>query len=122
LVLLEKLFSKYATAERNGVRFMTRRDFIASMLPPGSSLEEALGMDSFRELFPTEDTLISFSEFVLFDSLSSTTKKAISTAIQIFDQDGDGLLSKGKTPADVIPHMLSVLRHMKMEQLICCAP
>lgn len=94
-MLLEKLFTKYASAERNGVKFMTRRDFIASMVPAEGDLTQAVQMDVFRELFPTDDTLISFSEFVLFDALSSSTKKALATAFQVFDKDGDGLLTKG---------------------------
>jgi solute carrier family 25 aspartate/glutamate transporter 12/13 len=94
LALLEKLFTKYASAERNGVKFMTRRDFIASMMPPDSELGPALALDTFRELFPTDDTLISFSEFVLFDALSSSTQKALATSFQVFDADSDGLLAK----------------------------
>lgn len=101
LVLLEKLFLKYASAERNGVKFMTRRDFIASMVPKEGDLTEALQLDVFHELFPTEDTLISFSEFVLFDALASSTKKALATAFQVFDKDGDGFLSKGSHPSSL---------------------
>ncbi len=77
---------------------MTRRDFIASMMPPDSELGPALALDTFRELFPTDDTLISFSEFVLFDALSSSTKKALATSFQVFDNDSDGLLAKGTPP------------------------
>jgi Ca2+-binding EF-hand superfamily protein len=65
------------------------------MMPPDSELGPALALDTFRELFPTDDTLISFSEFVLFDALSSSTKKALATSFQVFDTDSDGLLAKG---------------------------
>jgi solute carrier family 25 aspartate/glutamate transporter 12/13 len=93
LVLLEKLYATYASKRVGEDRYMTREDFIKSMVPE-SAVPRSLSLDIFGELFPGPDSYISFSEFVLFDALSSTNEKALITAYRLFDSDGDGLLSK----------------------------
>ncbi len=81
---------------------MSRKEFIASMVPPEIDPAASLSLDTFKELFPSEDTLISFSDFVLFDALSSTNEKTLMTSFRMFDKDGDGLLSKGNNQPQVL--------------------
>lgn len=55
----------------------------------------ALAQDSFKELFPDEDSTISFSEFVLFDLLAATNEDKLITAFRLFDTAGDGYITRG---------------------------
>lgn len=95
LSLLNRLFAKYATVEgKDGQRYMTREDFISSMVPEEMDPARALLQDSFKELFPQADSVISFSDFVLFDLLASTTEDKLVTAFRMFDSSGDGRLTR----------------------------
>eukprot|EP01087_Luapelamoeba_hula_P020250 TRINITY_DN6880_c0_g1_i1.p1 TRINITY_DN6880_c0_g1~~TRINITY_DN6880_c0_g1_i1.p1 ORF type:complete len:796 (+),score=160.15 TRINITY_DN6880_c0_g1_i1:164-2551(+) len=94
---LQKLFSKYANTEgRDGQRYMTREDFITSLVPQTTNLKQALAQDSFRDIleYKEGESLISFSDFVLFDLLSSTSEDQLATAFRLFDDGNDGYLNR----------------------------
>lgn len=60
----------------------------------------ALTQDSFKELFPEKEdgqpSVISFSDFVLFDLLASTTEDQLVTALKLFDTSSEGHLTRGR--------------------------
>jgi len=67
----------------------------------------ALAQDSFKELFPYPESVISFSDFVLFDLLAATTEDRLITAFKMFDTIGEGHLSRGICRTPLIDRILS---------------
>lgn len=91
---LEEVFNKYASVEKNGVKYMTSSDFVRKFL---GVLQEQNATDSVRLLAGIVDTskdgLISFAEFQAFEGLLCVPDALYKTAFQLFDVNGNGMVS-----------------------------
>lgn len=92
---LSDVFNKYATVEKNGEKFMTAHDFIVNYL--GLLEEKDYNQDTARLLTGIVDTskdgLISYSEFQAFEGLLCFPDALYKTAFQLFDTNGNGMVS-----------------------------
>ncbi|XP_017772095.1 PREDICTED: calcium-binding mitochondrial carrier protein Aralar1 isoform X2 [Nicrophorus vespilloides] len=92
---LHEIFNKYASVERNGERFMNADDFIRRYL----KLFEGNNFDanSVRLLAgivdTNKDSLISYAEFQAFEGLLCFPDALYKTAFQLFDTNGNGVVS-----------------------------
>lgn len=95
---LKEVFIKYASIEKEGVKYMTSSDFIQSYL--GILTGENTNKESVRLLAGIVDTskdgLISFAEFQAFEGLLCLPDALYKTAFQLFDTNGNGMVSFGK--------------------------
>lgn len=84
--------------ERDGIRYMTSDDFIRTYL--GIFISDDKNNESVRLLAgivdPRKDGLISFSEFQAFEGLLCLPDALYKTAFQLFDINGNGMVSFGK--------------------------
>ncbi|XP_068950581.1 electrogenic aspartate/glutamate antiporter SLC25A13, mitochondrial [Petaurus breviceps papuanus] len=89
---LRTIFLKYASVEKNGEFFMSPNDFINRYLnifgdcQPNPETVELLG----SVVDQTKDGLISFQEFIAFESVLCAPDAAFVVAFQLFDKTGDG--------------------------------
>lgn len=92
---LNEIFNKYATVEKEGVRYMTSDDFIRGYL--GILASDNANAESVRLLAGIVDTskdgLISFAEFQAFEGLLCVPDALYKTAFQLFDINGNGQVS-----------------------------
>ncbi|XP_044258450.1 calcium-binding mitochondrial carrier protein Aralar1 isoform X1 [Tribolium madens] len=92
---LRDIFNKYASQEKNGEKFMTPEDFIIKYL--GLFEPENFNAHSVRLLAGIVDTskdgLISYSEFQAFEGLLCFPDALYKTAFQLFDTNGNGMVS-----------------------------
>uniref|UniRef100_A0A8C3SCF3 Solute carrier family 25 member 13 n=1 Tax=Chelydra serpentina TaxID=8475 RepID=A0A8C3SCF3_CHESE len=89
---LKTIFLKYASVEKNGEFFMSPNDFITRYLGiigagvPNPNTVQLLG----GVVDQTKDGLISFQEFVAFESVLCAPDALFMVAFQLFDKTGDG--------------------------------
>ncbi|KAF2894245.1 hypothetical protein ILUMI_11928 [Ignelater luminosus] len=95
---LHDIFNKYASAEKNGEKFMTSNDFIRKYL--GLFPAENYNPESVELLAGIVDTskdgFISYSEFQAFEGLLCYPDALYKTAFQLFDTNGNGMVSFGE--------------------------
>ncbi|XP_014643712.1 PREDICTED: calcium-binding mitochondrial carrier protein Aralar2 [Ceratotherium simum simum] len=89
---LRTIFLKYASIEKNGEFFMSPHDFVARYLnifgesqPNPKTVELLSGV-----VDQTKDGLISFQEFVAFESVLCAPDALFMVAFQLFDKAGKG--------------------------------
>lgn len=94
---LHEIFNKYASQEKGGEKFMTPEDFICSYL--GLFPEKDCNSESVRLLAgivnSSKDGLISYTEFQAFEGLLCFPDALYKTAFQLFDTNGNGVVSFG---------------------------
>lgn len=92
---LQEIFNKYASEEINGVKYMRSGDFIQRFL--GFIPEKDFNEESVKLLGGIVDTskdgLISFPEFQAFEGLLCVPDALYKTAFQLFDTNGNGMVS-----------------------------
>lgn len=92
---LHEVFNKYASIEKNGERFMTPDDFVIRYLNilDGPNVNK----DTVRLLASIVDTskdgLINYAEFQAFEGLLCFPDALYKTAFQLFDTNGNGMVS-----------------------------
>lgn len=95
---LNEIFERYASVEKEGVKYMTCDDFVQKFL--GLLQETNSNKESIRLLAGIVDTskdgLISFAEFQAFEGLLCVPDALYKTAFQLFDINGNGMVSFGK--------------------------
>ncbi|KAF7263579.1 hypothetical protein GWI33_001825 [Rhynchophorus ferrugineus] len=94
-VQLQDIFNKYATVEKNGERFMSPEDFIIKYL--GLLDADNYNANTLKLLASIVDTskdgLISYPEFQAFEGLLCFPDALYKTAFQLFDTNGNGMVS-----------------------------
>ncbi|XP_048517055.1 calcium-binding mitochondrial carrier protein Aralar1 isoform X3 [Dendroctonus ponderosae] len=94
-VQLQDIFNKYASIEKNGEKFMTPDDFVIRFL--GLLNDKDFNADTVRLLAGIVDTskdgLISYPEFQAFEGLLCFPDALYKTAFQLFDTNGNGMVS-----------------------------
>lgn len=97
---LQEIFTKYASQEKNGEKYMTGEDFVIKYL--GLFDLKNYNSDSVKLLAGIVDTskdgLISYSEFQAFEGLLCFPDALYKTAFQLFDTNGNGMVSFRKYP------------------------
>ncbi|XP_018561690.1 calcium-binding mitochondrial carrier protein Aralar1 isoform X3 [Anoplophora glabripennis] len=92
---LQDVFNKYASFEKNGERYMTPEDFVIKYL--NLLDEKKYHPDTLRLLAAIVDTskdgLISYPEFQAFEGLLCFPDALYKTAFQLFDTNGNGMVS-----------------------------
>lgn len=92
---LNDIFNKYASIDKDGVKYMTSDDFIRSYL--GILSGDNANPESIRLLAGIVDTskdgVISFAEFQAFEGLLCVPDALYKTAFQLFDINGNGQVS-----------------------------
>ncbi|GLV42105.1 aralar1 [Carabus blaptoides fortunei] len=92
---LHEVFNKYASQEKNGEKFMTPEDFVRGYLGLFSATD--YNKESVRLLAgivnTSKDGLISYSEFQAFEGLLCFPDALYKTAFQLFDTNGNGVIS-----------------------------
>ncbi|XP_074025737.1 calcium-binding mitochondrial carrier protein aralar1 isoform X1 [Leptinotarsa decemlineata] len=92
---LREIFNKYASVDKNGEKFMTAEDFVIKYL---NILDQNnYNADTLRLLAAIVDTskdgLISYPEFQAFEGLLCFPDALYKTAFQLFDTNGNGMVS-----------------------------
>lgn len=92
---MHAIFNKYASIEQNGERFMNADDFVRRYLKLFEG--DNVNKDSVRLLAGIVDTnkdnLISYAEFQAFEGLLCFPDALYKTAFQLFDTNGNGVVS-----------------------------
>lgn len=92
---LHDIFDKYASVEKNGERFMTADDFVIKYLniidAKNSNLDTVQLLAAIVDT--SKDGLISYSEFQAFEGLLCFPDALYKTAFQLFDTNGNGMVS-----------------------------
>lgn len=95
--LLHDVFNKYASQDRNGERFMTPEDFVRGYLGLFPGID--YNADSVRLVAgivnTSKDGFISYAEFQAFEGLLCFPDALYKTAFQLFDTNGNGVVSFG---------------------------
>ncbi|KYO26689.1 hypothetical protein Y1Q_0019162 [Alligator mississippiensis] len=89
---LKTIFLKYASVEKNGEYFMSPHDFVTRYL---KIMEDGVHDPNSVKLLAgvvdqTKDGLISFQEFVAFESVLCAPDALFMVAFQLFDKTGKG--------------------------------
>lgn len=94
---LKEVFNRYASVEIKGENFMTPEDFIRNYI--GLFPGENYNKDSVKLLASivnsSKDGLISFAEFQAFEGLLCFPDALYKTAFQLFDTNGNGVVTFG---------------------------
>ncbi|XP_060523908.1 calcium-binding mitochondrial carrier protein Aralar1 isoform X2 [Cylas formicarius] len=92
---LQDIFNRYASIEKNGEKFMTAEDFVIKYLKLLD--DKDYNADTVRLLAGIVDTskdgLISYPEFQAFEGLLCFPDALYKTAFQLFDTNGNGMVS-----------------------------
>ncbi|KAK1165677.1 calcium-binding mitochondrial carrier protein Aralar1-like isoform X1 [Acipenser oxyrinchus oxyrinchus] len=92
---LKALFSKYSSVEKDGERYMTPADFVQKYL--GLHTEPLHNPKTVQLIAgvadTTKDGLISFQEFLAFESVLCAPDAMFIVAFQLFDKNGTGDVS-----------------------------
>lgn len=95
---LKQIFNKYASIEKDGEKYMTPEDFVIKYL--GFFEHENYNTESVQLLAAIVDTskdgLISYPEFQAFEGLLCFPDALYKTAFQLFDTNGNGMVSFGE--------------------------
>uniref|UniRef100_A0A9J8BU17 Solute carrier family 25 member 13 n=1 Tax=Cyprinus carpio carpio TaxID=630221 RepID=A0A9J8BU17_CYPCA len=90
---LKSIFLKYASVERNGEYFMSPEDFVSRFLHALTDIK--LSKEATVLLAgvvdQTKDGLISFQEFLAFESVLCAPDALFMVAFQLFDKAGNGI-------------------------------
>ncbi|XP_048057550.1 calcium-binding mitochondrial carrier protein Aralar2 isoform X2 [Megalobrama amblycephala] len=89
---LKSIFLKYASVEKNGERHMSPEDFVFKFLHAQTDIrlsKEATVLLA-GVLDQTKDGLISFQEFLAFESVLCAPDALFMVAFQLFDKTGNG--------------------------------
>eukprot|EP00092_Neocalanus_flemingeri_P036323 GFUD01039545.1.p1 GENE.GFUD01039545.1~~GFUD01039545.1.p1 ORF type:complete len:696 (+),score=160.55 GFUD01039545.1:64-2151(+) len=92
---LQTVFEKYASLEIEGVKFMTKEDFVIKyleLLPVANFNKESLHL-LCGVLDQSKEGRISFAEFQAFEGNLCAPDALYKTAFQLFDTDGNGTVS-----------------------------
>nr|XP_014352793.1 PREDICTED: calcium-binding mitochondrial carrier protein Aralar2 isoform X1 [Latimeria chalumnae] len=89
---LKAIFLKYASIEKNGEHFMSPEDFVKRFLKLHSGGESNTKTVHLLAgvVDQTKDGLISFQEFLAFESVLCAPDALFMVAFQLFDKTGDG--------------------------------
>jgi len=92
---LRAVFEKYASANVNGVPYMTDEDFVVKFLQlfPSTEFNKHSVKLLCGILDQSKDGLISFEEFQTFEGRLCVPDALYRTAFQLFDTDGSGAVS-----------------------------
>jgi len=92
---IRAVFEKYASANVDGVPYMTDEDFIVKFLQlfPGANFNKKSVKLLCGILDQSKDGLISFEEFHEFEGRLCVPDALYRTAFQLFDTDGSGTVS-----------------------------
>ncbi|VDP87821.1 unnamed protein product [Echinostoma caproni] len=95
---LRRVFQKYASVVSNGEHYMTPKDFVVRFLrlADEENYNEATVECIARAADTSKDGLISFDEFVAFESLLCTPDALYTLAFEMFDRKGQGCLDFGE--------------------------
>ncbi|XP_032807532.2 electrogenic aspartate/glutamate antiporter SLC25A13, mitochondrial-like [Petromyzon marinus] len=89
---LKTVFNKYASVEHNGDRFMAPADFVQHFLgllrQPNHNPRAVITLAGVADT--SKDGLISFQEFVAFESVLCAPDALFMVAFQLFDKQGKG--------------------------------
>uniref|UniRef100_A0A6P7H355 Calcium-binding mitochondrial carrier protein Aralar1-like n=1 Tax=Diabrotica virgifera virgifera TaxID=50390 RepID=A0A6P7H355_DIAVI len=92
---LHEIFNRYATVNKNGEKFMTAEDFVIKYLKLLD--DQNYNKDTVKLLAAIVDTskdgLISYPEFQAFEGLLCFPDALYKTAFQLFDTNGNGMVS-----------------------------
>ncbi|XP_056336150.1 electrogenic aspartate/glutamate antiporter SLC25A13, mitochondrial [Danio aesculapii] len=90
---LKSIFSKYASVEKNGERYMSPEDFVFRFLHAQTDiwLSKEAAVLLTGVLDQTKDGLISFQEFLAFESVLCAPDALFMVAFQLFDKTGNGI-------------------------------
>ncbi|XP_050504579.1 calcium-binding mitochondrial carrier protein Aralar1 isoform X3 [Diabrotica virgifera virgifera] len=92
---LHEIFNRYATVDKNGEKFMTAEDFVIKYLKLLD--DQNYNKDTVKLLAAIVDTskdgLISYPEFQAFEGLLCFPDALYKTAFQLFDTNGNGMVS-----------------------------
>ncbi|XP_036422356.1 calcium-binding mitochondrial carrier protein Aralar2 [Colossoma macropomum] len=90
---LRSIFLKYASVEKNGEHYMSPEDFVSKFLHAHTDIklsEEATALLA-GVVNQTKNGLISFQEFVAFESVLCAPDALFMVAFQLFDKTGNGV-------------------------------
>ncbi|CAM4631592.1 unnamed protein product [Leuciscus chuanchicus] len=90
---LKSIFLKYASVEKNGEHHMSPEDFVSKFLHAQTDIrlsKEATVLLA-GVLDQTKDGLISFQEFLAFESVLCAPDALFMVAFQLFDKTGNGI-------------------------------
>ncbi|XP_077052196.1 electrogenic aspartate/glutamate antiporter SLC25A13, mitochondrial isoform X2 [Siphateles boraxobius] len=90
---LKSIFLKYASVEKNGEHYMSPEDFVSKFLHAQTDImlsKEATVLLA-GVLDQTKDGLISFQEFLAFESVLCAPDALFMVAFQLFDKTGNGV-------------------------------
>uniref|UniRef100_A0A4W4HDG3 EF-hand domain-containing protein n=1 Tax=Electrophorus electricus TaxID=8005 RepID=A0A4W4HDG3_ELEEL len=91
------LFLQYASVEKNGESYMSPEDFVYKFLHAHTAIKlskEATGLVA-GVVNQTKNGLISFQEFVAFESVLCAPDALFMVAFQLFDKTGNGVATFG---------------------------
>ncbi|XP_047503160.1 calcium-binding mitochondrial carrier protein Aralar1 isoform X3 [Pieris napi] len=92
---LREIFLKYASVDKNGEKYITSEDFVRKFL--GLFNEDDYNKESVQLIAGIvdmdKDGFISFSEFQAFEGLLCVPDALYKTAFQLFDTNGNGLVT-----------------------------
>ncbi|KAJ3104897.1 autophagy- protein 2 [Phlyctochytrium planicorne] len=109
-----KVFNYFASKAKDGKKYMTVYDFMRSLVPTRLYHEGAIQnrVPSAEKFFALADTdgdgLISFSEYLVFVTLLGTPMEHWRVAFKIFDEDGNGTVSRNEFEKIMSLHLESV--------------
>lgn len=92
---LHDIFCKYASVEKNGEKFMTAEDFVLKFLGYNKlNVSNPEYVNLLAAIVDTsKDGLISYVEFQAFEGLLCFPDALYKTAFQLFDTNGNGMVS-----------------------------
>uniref|UniRef100_W5MYN3 Solute carrier family 25 member 13 n=1 Tax=Lepisosteus oculatus TaxID=7918 RepID=W5MYN3_LEPOC len=89
---LKSIFLKYASIQKNDDRFMSPEDFVAHFLHARTDMKLSLKAVELLAgvVDQTKDGMISFQEFLAFESVLCAPDALFLVAFQLFDKTGNG--------------------------------
>ncbi|XP_050992138.1 electrogenic aspartate/glutamate antiporter SLC25A13, mitochondrial isoform X1 [Labeo rohita] len=90
---LKSIFLKYASVEKNGEHYMSPEDFVSKFLHAHTyrKLSKEATVLLAGVVDQTKDGLISFQEFLAFESVLCAPDALFMVAFQLFDKTGNGV-------------------------------
>ncbi|XP_043073727.1 calcium-binding mitochondrial carrier protein Aralar2 isoform X2 [Puntigrus tetrazona] len=90
---LKSIFLKYASVEKNGEHYMSPEDFVSKYLHAKTDIQPSKEATALLAgvVDQTKDGLISFQEFLAFESVLCTPDALFMVAFQLFDKTGNGI-------------------------------
>ncbi|KAL6457004.1 hypothetical protein MHYP_G00339670 [Metynnis hypsauchen] len=90
---LRSIFLKYASVEKNGENYMSPEDFVSKFLHAHTDIKLSKEATALLAgvVNQTKNGLISFQEFVAFESVLCAPDALFMVAFQLFDKTGNGV-------------------------------